>query len=138
MGHVITIEAMRDYIRDRTPDDNLLLGDLEFSDPDYMSAFYAAAAAFNDLPPHVVDVSGSSLPASEWAFMAVQEALYRVKLAQLERNAFVYKAGNTSYDEDQEQIRLLNGALSRLAVWRQNASAHKRRINLSASYASFE
>lgn len=115
---------------DRSKADNPLKGDKYWTDADILVAMELAAAAANDLPPYVGCVfDGSNLPAVEWAYHAIQEKLYESTIARMERNAFVYRAGNTTYDEDQEQISLLNKALVRLVQWRSSLLSQKRTMN---------
>jgi hypothetical protein len=132
----ITVKKVRDFLQDRSKHDNPLKGDIFWEDHDVLVAMEVAAAAYNDLPPYHPDMmlDGSSLPATEWAYLAVQEALYQTTIARLKRNAFVYKAGGNTYDEDQEQIALFEKDLGRLVQWRSNASSQKRSRNFKDFY----
>lgn len=130
----LTTEDVRTYLVDSSPDDNELLDDIDFTDRQITLAMRMAAASFNEITPHVLSVDGNRLPLAEWAMSAVQEQLYRMRLNQLERNAVVYEAGNTGFDEDNERIRNLRASLDRLVGWKKQAQSIKLTHNTSMGY----
>lgn len=134
MSLYLTSEDVRTYLVDSSPEDNELLDDIDFTPGQIQLAMRMAAAAFNEIRPHVRVVQANTLPLSEWAMTAVQEQLYRMRLNQLERNAITLEAGNTGFDEDGTRIRNMNTALQRMSNWRQAAFTLKQSANVSDSY----
>jgi len=131
---LLTHDDVREYLVDTCAEDNELLDDIDFTPSQIKLAMKMAANAFNELPPFTLVVEGHNMPCSEWAMLAVQEQLYRMRLNQLERNAFQYQAGNTSFDEDSTRITNLKAALQRIADWRSAARSLKVARNVSNSY----
>lgn len=133
-ANYLTPDDIRTYLVDSSPADNELLDDLDFKDGQIKLAMRMMAAAFNEIPPYTMQVDALRMPLREWAMMGVQEQLYRMRLNQLERNAFQLQAGNTGFDEDATRISNLRAALDRVAGWRKLAAAEKITVNITNTY----
>jgi len=134
---VLTVDKMRFWVMDRTPEDNPLEGDLFFQDLEYMTAMEHAARAFNSIPPFTAYVNPSALPDNtEIFFEATAEMLYKMKLHSLMRNAFEYNGGNVAVDEDNTKIKGLKDLIASVAGWRETAAILKTQINVSGFYSS--
>lgn len=119
---MITITSLRFWISDRTPDDNLLIGDLEFSDAEIQTAMEHAAREFNSIPPISWQVDPRRLPDDTNLFYeATAEILYRHVLHRLMRNNFKYQAGNVVVDDIGPRIEGLTKLISLVSGWRETA-----------------
>jgi hypothetical protein len=139
---MITLASMRFWIMDRSPADNPLEGDLMFTDEEIAQAMGHAAREYNSVPPYVHRVDASCLDDSTNIFYeATAECLYKMLLHKLKRNAFEYKGGNVSVDEDNLKIKLLDGLVKDLqtgpTAWRATAQALKLKIDTSNYYRTF-
>jgi hypothetical protein len=134
---VLTVSKMRFWIMDRAPSDNLLEGDLFFTDAEYVEAMEHAARTFNSIPPFTVYADPQRLSdQTEIFFEATAEMLYKMKLHSLQRNAFAYSGGNVAVDEDNVKIQGLNKLIESVAGWRQMAKDIKTQTNVSGFYGS--
>ena len=85
---------VRDFMFDRTAEDNELDMDLSFSPEEIAGAMKRAARAANDIPPYISGYTADTLPDASNVFLyAIAEQLYRSKLQQLMRNDVEYSAG---------------------------------------------
>ncbi len=134
---MLTVDKMRFWIMDRTPEDNPLEGDLFFKDLEYMTAMEHAARAFNSIPPFTTYANPSALPDNtEIFFEATAEMLYKMKLHSLQRNAFEYSGGNVAVDEDNTKIKGLKELIASVQGWREMATVLKTQINVSGFYST--
>ena len=134
MAEYLTADDLRVYLVDETAADNELLDAQDFKPSQITMAMKMAAAAFNDIEPRILGVTSDTLPFTEWAMLAVQEQLFRMRLNQLQRNAVEYQAGNTAYDEDNARIKNMQEALGRIGHWRTDANRLKVRWNNYDAY----
>ena len=132
----ITVKSVRFWIADRTPADNPLLGDLEYTDEDIVTAMGHAAREFNSIPPVAYKVDPTRLPDDTNLFYeAIAEILYRQSLHKLMRNHFTYEGGNVKVDESGPRINGFQELLKLVSGWRQTAQELKHRINTPRFYA---
>lgn len=132
----VTVKTMRFWVADRTPDDNPLVGDLEFSDDDIVMAMQHAAREFNSIPPLAYRVDPARMPDDTNLFYeATAEILYRHKLHSLLRNDFKYQGGNVTVDETGSRIKGMQDLLKMVSGWRETAKELKLRIDTSRYYA---
>lgn len=133
----VTIDKMRFWISDRSPDDNLLLGDLEFSDTEIMTGMEHAAREFNSIPPVSWRVDPTRLPDDTNLFYeATAEMLYKHLLHRLMRNQFKYQAGNVQVDDVGVKIENLQGLIKMVSSWRQTAQAIKLKNDTRGYFAT--
>lgn len=133
----ITVKSVRFWICDRTPDDNLLLGDLEFTDEEIVTAMQHAAREFNAVPPLAYRVNPACMPTDTNVFYeAIAEILYRHRLHSLMRNDFKYEAGNVTVDEVGVRIKGLQDLLKMMGGWRDTAREIKLRVDTPQYYAA--
>jgi len=130
------IADIRFWIFDRTPADNPLEKDLEFTDEEIERAMLHAVRAFNALPPHTVFVSMDNLPkGTNMMFEATAEMLYKMKLHSLGRNHFEYDAGNVKVDDSGPKIAFLQAMIKEVGEsWRRDAQALKVGTNIRRFY----
>lgn len=122
---------------DRSPGDNLLEGDLFFTDEEYVEAMEHAARTFNSIPPFTLYADPMALSDhTEMFFEATAEMLYKMKLHSLQRNAFAYSGGNVAVDEDNVKIQGLQKLIEMVAGWRIMARDIKTQTNISGFYGS--
>ncbi len=101
----LTIADVRQYILDRSAEDNALDLDLAFSDDEIRYAFKRAAREYNSIPPYIGQVDPSDLPDDTNTFLdATVMQLYISRLSKLQRNDIDYKAGGMSVELEKRQI----------------------------------
>lgn len=131
----VTVNTVRFWIRDRSPDDNPLIGDLEFSDEEIVAALQHAAREFNSIPPLSYRVDPNRLPDDTNLFYeAAAEILYRHKLHGLMRNEFQYDGGNVKVDESGPRIKGMQELLKMVSGWRETAKQMKHRVDTPKFY----
>ena len=134
----VTVDKVRFWISDRSPDDNLLLGDLEFRDEEITLAMEHAAREYNSIPPVSWRVDPRCLPDDTNLFYeATAEILYRHLLHRLMRNQFQYQAGNVQVDDVGAKIKGLQELLKMIGGWRQTAQSIKLKNDTRGYFASF-
>lgn len=133
----LQIDDIRYWIKDRTPADNPLKGDLYFPDPEIVQAMRRAAWAFNDIPPYSMEVSPNALPDNTNIFIeASAQILYEGAIHSLGRNALKYAGGNVVVDTDNEILSHLEKRVKELDRWKQTAQMFKVKADNSRYYRS--
>lgn len=133
----ITIEDVRHYMMDRTPDDNGV--DLEYSNDEIRQAMIRAARDYNSLPPRVSDADPDRLSARTNMFLdAIAAQLYTATLAKLTRNDIDYTAGGVSTNINAKRIMHLRELIqTHRNLFREAAQQEKIAINLDDAYGHF-
>jgi len=136
MASYITEEDVRNYILDRTLEDNELQLDLTFSPEDISNAMVRAARDYNSLPPFVGGVEASKLPNDTNMFLdGIAAQLYISRLSKLSRNDMDYTAGNVTTNIVQKQIGHLQNLIKmHRDFFREAALAQKVFINHSLAW----
>lgn len=135
----MTVSEFRDWIFDRSPEDNELWGDLEFTDAEIVRAMSFAAGAFRMVPPLIpMSINPACLPTDTTIFFdATAEALYKMKRHSLARNRFQYQAGNVAINDSDLKLESLDRLIKEMgATWRQEASLYKSQRNVSDFYGA--
>ena len=136
MRHFITEADVRNFILDRTIEDNELQLDLTFSPEEIADAMMRAARDYNSLPPFVDSVTPPHLPGDTNLFLyGTAYHLFLSRIVKLTRNDIDYTAGNVATNAVAKQI----AHLKELAVMmKQNftdtATNIKMAINVSACW----
>lgn len=110
MDAYVTVEAVRDYVMDRTVDDNELDFDLAFEDSEIDKAMAHALREYNSIPPLVggMDDPGR-LPADTNLFFDGTVAhLYTSLIAKLSRNDAEVNAGGVAVNLNSRRIDRLS------------------------------
>ncbi len=133
MSDYLTTEDVRDFIRDRMPDDNELDGDLSFTDAEIEQAMRRAAREYNSVPPFVSSAHWNRLSAHDNMMLyAVAEQLSRSLLANMRRNDFDHTAGGVGVNLVDKRIRHLQQEVAELrSLWEPMARSRKLTINYS-------
>lgn len=130
---------LRDYLMDRTPEDNPLRMDLTWSDDDLTRAMAVAAREYNSIPPFTDVVSPDALPDDTNLFLdGAAWAACRLLVNKERRNAVKYSAGGVSGDVSGTQIKMLEqmGGEFRESFF-NTAKSLKIARNLNAAYGHF-
>jgi hypothetical protein len=138
--YYLTVEDVRDYIMDRTLEDNELELDLVFTDEEIRKAMTRAAREYNSLPPlGVSSVTPEFLPNDTNMFLDGTVAqLYMARRAKLARNDVDYQAGNITTNIVQKQIaHLTQMTLQHRELFREAATTHKLAININNAWGFF-
>ncbi len=97
MADFITPDDVRNFIFDRNIQDNDLLLDLNFSEPEIRDAMVRVAREYNSIPPFVSNVNPAFLPADTNLFLdGIAVQLYISELSKLTRNDIDYNSGNVT------------------------------------------
>jgi len=137
MSAHITVQDIRDWMFDRSPEDNEYWNDLVFTDLEITKAMGHAVRSFMMVPPMIpTAVDPACLPSNTPLFFdATVEALYKMKRHSLGRNRFKYEAGNVAVNDSELQLEFLEKMIKELgASWRQEAQFLKSQINVSNFY----
>lgn len=105
MRGYITEEDVRNFILDRTIEDNELQLDLTYSSEEVADAMMRAARDFNSLPPFVCTVHPGALPGDTNVFLyGTAYQLFLSRISKLSRNDIDYTAGNVGTNPVAKQI----------------------------------
>lgn len=134
----LTIDRLRHWLRDRKSADNLLHGDLRYSDEEVKYAMEDVANHYNAIPPFIGTLRWDRLPRNDAAFYhGVAYQLYNSKLAQLIENEVTYSAGEVQVDHDTQLIeRLKSAAAYHEERFRVSVAARKLATNASNTYGA--
>ncbi len=129
----ITEADVRDYLRDRNFQDNLLLPDVAYSPEEILTAMKTAAREFNSLPPLVMSVKAQCLPDDTNVFFdAIAAALMRSVVANATANDMDYSAGGVTANVQGNKLKNYTAAAMMFDQrFRQAASDIKTCFNLS-------
>jgi hypothetical protein len=132
----LTVEDVRRFMFDRTPDDNGLEEDLSFEDADIKDAMCRAAREFNALPPFVMEVHPDNLPTDTNIFLyATVEQLSITKAMELGRNDADYSAGGTSVNVTKSRIKHYKELAREMrGMWLEQAAYIKYNRNIMNGY----
>jgi hypothetical protein len=128
----LMIEAVRNKLKDRSPDDNSFLDDLEFSDSEIANAIFDAVEYWNTTTPNVNVYSPTTFPFTEiWMYGTLYE-LYRTAYMNLTRNRLSTNAGGMTYDDKQRADAYAKLSEMYEQEFKKGVAAKKREINCNA------
>ena len=135
----ITVEDVRHYLMDRTPDDNDLLVDLAYDDNEIRQAMVYSARDYNSVPPQVSCASPECLPAHTNMFLdCIVKHLYIMSIAQLTRNDIDYTAGGVETNIVKKRIVHLRDLIAfHQQQFIETATNQKLLINIDNAFGSF-
>lgn len=133
---VITIQAVRDYLLDRSPEDNETEGDLAFSDKEILGAMTSAARDSNSIPPYVDNVQPGQLPDNtNIYFDGITKHLYRAQIARLIRDDFDYEAAGVTANLVKKRIEHYTRLQAEAdKSFKEAIKARKLLLNISRGY----
>jgi diketogulonate reductase-like aldo/keto reductase len=136
----VTIEAIRNILQDRTPEDNSIENDLFFSDEEIVDAMKRTASAYNAMAPLGVDVVNyRALPAGTSVFTdGVIANLYKAAINKIARNLITWSTGSTNIDIYKSRIDAFK-ALHQMyeESFRTAGKERKLEINRSLAYGYY-
>ena len=132
----VTTEMVRQYIWDRSVEDNELEMKLRFTDDEILNAMDTAARSFNSLPPVHIRVSFIRLPADTNMFVDATVAyLYSARLAKYEANDIDHSSGGVTVNLEKKQIEHMQTRVKyHMEEFRAAASAIKLAMNVAGAY----
>jgi len=137
MSSYITVEEVRHYILDRSPDDNEIDFDLAFTDEEIGNAMKYAARDYASIPPMIGGAPDPNrLPGDYMLFLdGIIHHLYRMKVSQLSRNDIDYSAGGVGANIVAKRIERLSLLSDRHEErFRQQATDIKKTKNLRRAF----
>jgi len=140
MSDIITVEDIRETIKDRGAADNEIDRDVTFSDPDIKMAMRLAAAHTRTIPPtEFGNYTADCLPFNMGYIDGVISFLYENEADRLERNEHTTEVTG---EQDMDVITVRAKALRRLSEKRlerfERAVHHDKYIrNLRGAWGSF-
>lgn len=95
---MVTVQSIRDYIRDVTAADHPVLLKQAFTESEIETAMAAAAREYNSTPPYIgPDIDWRTMPDRTNVFFdGTVAALFRTKIAQLSQDEIDYSGGSVS------------------------------------------
>jgi hypothetical protein len=134
----IDIQDVRDFIFDRTIDDNPTELDLLFSDEEIQRAMRQAAMKYNETAPYVETVDSAYLPYGFTFLNGVAYCLYLSKLQVESRQDVEYQAGNMTIDVFRRKIEHLQNFVKLFKTeFETMAKERKLSININSAFRSF-
>jgi hypothetical protein len=127
----ITIDDVRDYMRDRTADDHELLTDVAWKDEEISRAMVTTAREFNSIPPFSITVNPNHLPGDTNVFLdGIAVALFRRMRTNDSLNDLAYTAGSVKVDITSTRI----GHLDRMiAMYDERFQSRSKEIKRAAN-----
>lgn len=127
-----TIEEIRLALRDNSPEDNLLLDDIEFDSAEIAQAVIRPINYWNEVPPPIRPVQTTkTFPFKEIWMLGIQSYLLETAAHHYRRNQFAYQAGGIAVDDkNKEQAYAIKANEMRLR-FQELARAKKIEINIS-------
>ena len=135
-NYALTPAEVRMYLRDRCPQDNFLLDEVEFQSDEIMFMIVRAVDEWNETPPPVTTFTSITFPFRyNWALSVVGD-LFGVAARNLRRNKLDYGAGGLTVNDQArwEQYNAWNKELK--AEWRAFIRRKKLEINIQEGYMS--
>lgn len=136
----LTIQDVREFLLDESPDDNDVEMDLFFSDKQILSAMKRTAAEYQSMIPTGIDtgVTAATLPGGDTSIflLGVASYLYQSAMHKIARNTLAWQTGDTSVDLNKtrfEMFKLLQQEYDQ--QWKQQARLRKANINRNQAYA---
>lgn len=138
-SHYITAEDVRNFVLDRSAQDNPIQMDLVFSEAEIDDAMRRSAREFNSIRPYVITVYPDKLPGDTNIFLdAIAEQLYISRMSKLMRQDFDYEAGGVGVNQVKTEINHLVSLIKLHSErWRDAAQQIKITRNLSYAWAHY-
>jgi Trm5-related predicted tRNA methylase len=134
----IDAQDVRDFIFDRTLDDNPTELDLVFSDDEIQKAMRFAAMKYNETSPFVHEVSAAFLPFGSMFLNGIAYTLYLSKLQMETRQDIEYQAGSMTIDVYKRKVEHLQNFVKLFKTeFETMVKERKLAINISAAFHSF-
>ena len=134
----LCVQDVRDFIWDRTIDDNPLELDLRFTDVEVQNAMRFAAMRYNETSPFVDTVDERRLPYGMMFLTGTAYGLYLMELQKLTGQDVSYTAGSLTTDIYGKRIAHLKEFVK---LFKEEFMAmvkeRKTSINIEAAYASY-
>jgi hypothetical protein len=136
MRAYITEEDVRNFVLDRTIEDNELQLDLTYSPEEIGDAMMRAGRDYNSVPPFVHTVTPGSLPGDTNLFLyGTAYHLFLSRISKLSRNDIDYTAGNVGTNPVAKQIQHLQVLAKEMrAEFRDMATNIKCSINVHETF----
>lgn len=134
----ICVQDVRDFIWDRTIDDNPIELDLRFTDAEIQNAMRFAAMRYNETSPYVDSVDQRNLPYGMLFLTGTAYGLYLMELQKLTGQDVSYQAGSLTTDIYGKRIAHLKEFVKLFKEEFVNMiKERKTSINIEAAYASY-
>ena len=134
----IDVNDVRNFIWDRTLDDNPLEMDLMFSDKEITDAMRYCAMKYNEMPPFVNTVMPQNLPFGSTFLSGIAAGLYLSKLQQESRQDVEYTAGSLTVDIQKRRLEHLTNFVK---IFKEEfetlAKGIKLTINIHGAFGSY-
>jgi len=133
----VSIAEVRLSIRDKCPEDNFLLDNVEFSDTEIAWAIRQPIDWWNETPPSLPPLyTTATFPYSYYWTDAIIGELMGIAALNYERNRLQYSAANLSVDDKDKARFYLEAEARYKASWRDWAYKKKKEINMNNSYGT--
>jgi hypothetical protein len=134
----ITIDDVREYMRDRTADDHELLTDVAWTDEEISRAMRTAAREFNSITPFSITVNPNHLPGDTNVFLdGIAVALFRRMRTNDGLNDLAYTAGSVKVDITGTRIGHLDRMIGMYDErFQSRAKEIKRAANLRMAFGA--
>lgn len=127
----MTDMEVRIFLRDKDPEANILLDDLEFSPEEIRTAVNITIDRWNDMPPDIYRMDWDHFPYRSILLLGTASNLLAMAAHRYRRNSLAIQAGGTSVDDqnkagayDQASARLRDEYLQAMRVKKRELNAN--------------
>ena len=131
---MVTLMDVRMALMDSCAEQNLLLGELEFTDEDIVYAMRRAVGKFNETNVPVTNFTPAAFPYRASMVEGTYGYLLRSAAARMERNNLKYNAGGVSIADKDKMSPYMLLAKELIGAWREFTVNTKVRMNINGGY----
>lgn len=132
----ISISDVRMALMDYSPEANILLDDLEFSDLQIISAIKRPVREWNETPPDIKTYNYSNFPFHEAWLKATCSYLLESAAHKYNRNTLPHNASGLSLDPNNKGSLYLSTATALRQEWKAWIIAKKTEMNMAACWGA--
>lgn len=134
----IDVEDVRQFMFDRTLDDNEGELDLAFSDAEIQTAMRFAAMRYNETPPYCDQANAAYLRHGMLFLNGIAYGLYLSKLQKISRKDITYQAGSMTIDAIKPQVEHLTKYVKLFKEeFERMAKERKQTINIHNAFRAY-
>jgi hypothetical protein len=130
----LSMVEIRTFLRDRTPDDNYLLNDVQFSDSDIAAAITWPVDQWNETPPPVGTYTPATFPYRRHWLIAAAAHLLKSAAYNYARNDLQYNAGGTAVNDKNKHKLYMELSRDLQSEWENWMINKKIEINVDMAY----
>lgn len=134
----LSLVELRLYLRDTSPEENLLIDGLNFTDEEILLATKLTIQKFNDIPPreNFPVFNSTNFPFKSILMDGVLGQLFFMAAEYHRKNNLQYSAGGVSLNDKNKEPNYLQAANMHWQEFLQNAKAEKVKLNMDLNWGT--